>query len=243
MWCLSFFFLLFLFSPNLSGRKLDVYHTSTHDMKFKMHAARGSLKIQDAKIMQKIAMGAPSHNFVGLYLRNEGMYRQSGIMLNDNISSICLHNMLNFGRLTAEICWRVWGTPSKFQRVSRLGLVTAPTSLNGRQPNFARCLAVSCAGILCIHFWGPLPPNGILPGAKFTLRPNLAFSYIGSVTARRSSTVRQPNFVALSRGRSLIAVARPSVVCLSVVCNARAPYSGGCNFRQFFTAFCTLAIL
>ena len=33
--------------------------------------------------------------------------------------------------------------------------------------------------------------------------------------------------------RSLYAVARPSVVCLSV-CNARAPYSGGCNFQQYF---------
>ena len=34
------------------------------------------------------------------------------------------------------------------------------------------------------------------------------------------------------------AIARPSVVCLSVclsvVCNARAPYSGGSNFRQYF---------
>jgi len=35
-----------------------------------------------------------------------------------------------------------------------------------------------------------------------------------------------------SRSRSLYAVARPSVVCLR---NARAPYSGGCNFfRQYF---------
>jgi len=34
--------------------------------------------------------------------------------------------------------------------------------------------------------------------------------------------------------RSLYAVARPSVVCLSVVGNARAPYSGGCNFWQYF---------
>jgi len=36
------------------------------------------------------------------------------------------------------------------------------------------------------------------------------------------------------RSRSLYAVARPSVVCLSVVCNVRAPYSGGSNFGQNF---------
>jgi len=33
-------------------------------------AARGSLKIQDAKDRQKFAIWAPSHNFVALYLRN-----------------------------------------------------------------------------------------------------------------------------------------------------------------------------
>jgi len=77
---------------------------------------------------------------------------------------------------------------SRFQRVSRLGFVTAPTSLNGGEPNFARCLAVSWAGILYVHFRGLLLPNGIMPGAKFTFRPSLAFSYIGSVTARRSSS-------------------------------------------------------
>jgi len=41
-----------------------------------------------------------------------------------------------------------------------------------------------------------------------------------------------------SSSRSLYAIARPSVVCLSVclsvVCNVRAPYSGGSNFRQYF---------
>jgi len=36
-----------------------------------------------------------------------------------------------------------------------------------------------------------LAPDRILPGAKFTLRPSLAFSYIGSVTARHSSSGRQ----------------------------------------------------
>jgi len=37
-----------------------------------------------------------------------------------------------------------------------------------------------------------------------------------------------------SRSRSLYATARPSVVCLSSVCNTRAPYSGGSNFGQYF---------
>jgi len=45
------------------------------------------------------------------------------------------------------------GHPSKFQRVSCLGFVTAPTSLNGGQPNFAQCLA----GTLYIHFRRLLP--------------------------------------------------------------------------------------
>jgi len=59
---------------------------------------------------------------------------------------------------------------------------------------FARCLAISWAGTLYIHFQGLLPPDGILPGAKFTLRPNVAVCYIGSITARQSSNGRQPNF-------------------------------------------------
>jgi len=72
---LSFFF---LFSwPNLSGRRLDVYHTSTHRVVLVRIqnaglkcAARGSLEIQDAKITHKIDTWAPSHNFVVLCLRN-----------------------------------------------------------------------------------------------------------------------------------------------------------------------------
>ena len=43
------------------------------------------------------------------------MYRQSDKnMLNDNMSSICPQNILNFSLLTAEIRWRVWGTPANF---------------------------------------------------------------------------------------------------------------------------------
>jgi len=35
-------------------------------------------------------------------------------LLNTDTSSTCPHNMVNFGLLTAEICWRVWGTPANF---------------------------------------------------------------------------------------------------------------------------------
>ena len=43
-------------------------------------------------------------------------------------------------------------------------------------------------------------PKGILPSVKFTARLILALSYIGNVTVRHSSSGRQPNFAALSRG-------------------------------------------
>jgi len=87
--------------------------------------------------------------------------------------------------------------PSKFQPVLRPGFLTAPTSSNGGELNFAGCLAVSWADTL-LYIWGEgaVTPNGILPAAKITLRPSLAFSYIGSVTARHSSSGSQPNFVA-----------------------------------------------
>jgi len=56
---------------------LDVYHTSTHGVALAQiqnaglkPAARGSLKTQDAKKSPQIAILAPSHKFVGLYLRN-----------------------------------------------------------------------------------------------------------------------------------------------------------------------------
>ena len=75
---LSFVLLLLSFfsSPNLRGRRLDVYHTSTHGVALVRiwdaglkRAERGSLEMQDAKNRQKVAICAPSYNFVGLYLR------------------------------------------------------------------------------------------------------------------------------------------------------------------------------
>jgi len=85
-------------------------------------------KYRTQKSRQKIAIWAPSYNVVGLYLRNEGTYRQwEKNLLSSNISSryCCLltfwrftnriiiiidyyyvphpHNTVNFGPLAAEI--------------------------------------------------------------------------------------------------------------------------------------------
>jgi len=73
---------------------------------------------------------------VGPYLSNEGMYRQSEKnLLSSNTSSTCPDNMVKFGPRTAEICWRVWGTPTNFNGfASWQHYCTASSS--GRQPNF-----------------------------------------------------------------------------------------------------------
>jgi len=65
-----------------------------------------------------------------------------------------------YGELRPTSGWDRFGClghTSKFQWVSRLGFVTAATSLNGRKPNFARCLVISWAGTVYIHFRGLLP--------------------------------------------------------------------------------------
>jgi len=64
---------------------------------------------------QKFVVWAPSHNSVGLYLRNYGTCRQlEKNLLNRNISPTCPHNMVNFGLLAAEIILLVLGTPANF---------------------------------------------------------------------------------------------------------------------------------
>jgi len=76
----SLLFFFFFSSPNLSRRRLDVYHTSTIPYlpyfmmwpycEFRMHVWNVLHVARWKCRTQKIAIWAPSHNFVGLYLRN-----------------------------------------------------------------------------------------------------------------------------------------------------------------------------
>jgi len=116
-------------------------------------------------------------------------------LLKSNVSSRCPHTIVNFGPLMAEICWRVWSTPANFNWFRVLAWL-----LHRRRSTVVKKTLQNCSRLLGCYtiytFLGLLPLNRILPGAKFTLHPRLAFSYIGSVTAWHSSSGRQPNFVA-----------------------------------------------
>jgi len=104
------------------------------------------------------------------------MYRQWEKLLSSIISFICPHDMANFGSLAAEIGLGVWGTPSNFNGFR----VLASLLQQRRSPETNQTLydVWPSHGLLCIHFCH----------VQNSLRPSLAFSYIGIVTLRHSSS-------------------------------------------------------
>jgi len=117
LWFPSFFFLFS--SPNLSGRRLDVYHTSTQwrglsanlecrsetcCMRFAGNAGR--------KKSPKFAVWASSLKFVGLYLRNYRHVSTIRKTVKQQYLPTCPHNTVNFGLLVAQTVSLVWGTPA-----------------------------------------------------------------------------------------------------------------------------------
>ena len=135
---------------------------------------------------QNISICAPSHNFIRQYLHNEGIYRQSKKkLLNRNISSTCPHNMVDVRPLTAEIGLPVWGTPANFNGFRVLAsLLQRRRSSEANQTLHDVSPSPGLIHYVAYTFSEALARNGILPGAKFTLRPSLALSYMCSVTAR-----------------------------------------------------------
>jgi len=116
--------------------------------------------------------------------------------LNSNISCRCSHIMANVGPLRAGVSLPVWGTPANFNRFR----VLASLLQRRRSTKANQTLHNLWSSPWLVHyiytFQGLLPPDGILPGADFTLRPSLAFSYIGSITAWHLTSGHQPNFAA-----------------------------------------------
>jgi len=74
---------------------------------------------------QKIAKNSPSGHhrttLSGHIFATKACIDNREKMLNSNVSATCPHNMVNFGLLTAEICWRVWGTSAHINGFRVLG--------------------------------------------------------------------------------------------------------------------------
>ena len=114
----SFFFS----SPNLSGRRLDVCHTSTHGValvrEFRMHvwnvlhAARWKCRTQ------KIARKSPSAHHrtasSGYIFTTKARIDNRKKLVKQQYLPRCHHNMVNFGLLAAEIDPVVCCTPANF---------------------------------------------------------------------------------------------------------------------------------
>ena len=102
--------------------------------------------------------------------------------------------MVNFGPVAAEIGSVVWGTPANFN-----GFRVMPSLLQRRRSlEDNPTLHDIWPSPVLLHYSlyrELLPPDRILPGAKFTLRQSFAFSYMPtpSVTAWHSGSGRQPN--------------------------------------------------
>jgi len=107
------------------------------------------------------------------------------------------HMFSQYGELQATNSWdrlASLGHPSKFQRLSRLGFIAIHRRRSAEVNQTLHDVWLFPGLIHYVCILGALAPNGILPGAIFTLCPSLALSYIGSVTARHSSRGRQPSF-------------------------------------------------
>ena len=112
-------------------------------------------------------------------------------LLNSNTSPICPHNMVNFGPLTAEIGWWVWGTPANFN-----GFRCLPSMQRRRSPEANQTLHdvwPSPELVHCVYIFGGFCLLTELCPVKSSLYVQFLpsrFAYIGSVTAGHSSSGR-----------------------------------------------------
>jgi len=130
LWYLSSFFLLFSFFIACCQRsqigRLPYFHTwcglsANLECRSEMCCTQLIENTGRKKNCQKYVICTPSHNFVRLYLCNEGMYRQSEKKLVKQ--QYLLHMSSQYGPLAAEIgCW-VWGTPANFSGFRILALL------------------------------------------------------------------------------------------------------------------------
>ena len=120
---LSSFYLFFYSSPNLSGRRLDVYHTSTHGVALVriqnagrnvLHAARWKYRTQ--KCCKKSPSAHHRTTLSGSIFATKAHIDNRKKIVKQQYLPTYSYNMVNFDPLAAEIVSLVWGTPANFNR-------------------------------------------------------------------------------------------------------------------------------
>jgi len=148
-------------------------------------------------------------------------------LLDINISPTCLHNMVNLDPLVAEIGSVVCGTPANFN-----GFRVLASLLQRRRSTEANQILhdvwPSSGMVHYIYIFG-----GSCPITEFCQVQNSLCAQVLRylITARHSSSGRQTNFAALSRGRHLYSAGRPSrwalvhiLVYINVACTLAVCY-------------------
>ena len=108
--CLSFYFS----SPNLSGRRLDVYTRCDLSANFECSSEMYSMRLP-ANAGPKNSPSGHHHTTLSGYIFTTKARIDNRKKLAKQLRlPTCPHNMVNFGPLAAEMFWRVWGTPTNF---------------------------------------------------------------------------------------------------------------------------------
>jgi len=123
----------FLFaSPILSGSRLDVYHTST------LCGLSANLECRSEMYCTRLAENTESKNSPPAYHINAELCQAISSHLRHALTiakklvkqQYLIHMSSQYGELTAEIGWRVWGNPANFN-----GFRVLPSLLHWRRPS------------------------------------------------------------------------------------------------------------
>jgi len=120
MWfLLSSSFSFFFSSPNLSGRRLDVYHTwcgssANLECRSEMCYMRLAGNAGPKKLPKIRHLGTIAQFCRAIYSQRRHASTIEKNRLSSNMSSTCSHDMANVDPQAAEIGSVVWGTPANF---------------------------------------------------------------------------------------------------------------------------------
>ena len=115
---LSSSFFLRLISATADWMSTILRHLVWPECEFRMQVwnllRTARCKYRTQKIAKKSPSGHHPTTLSGYIFATKACIDNRKKMLSSNMSSTGPHNMVNFGLLAAEICWRVWGTPANF---------------------------------------------------------------------------------------------------------------------------------